>query len=84
MWENISGLSDGSWIEEVIRKGDLIMVFDGSCQPNLDNNRGAEAWVFTVKTQIDTCGDTYPQYNKWKIHTDHNLQAYMQYYYFCN
>ena len=40
MQENKEGLLDGACIEEAIRKGDLIMICDGSYQPNLIDNGG--------------------------------------------
>ena len=40
MQENKEGLLDGACIEEAIRKRNIIMVCDGSYQPNLIGNRG--------------------------------------------
>ena len=40
MLENIEVLSDIECISVVISKGNIIMVFGGSYQPNMDNNIG--------------------------------------------
>ena len=39
-------------------------------------------WEFTVQTQKERYGDPLPQYQKCQMHTYHNLQAYIQSYYF--
>ena len=52
IWQNIEVISDGAWDAVGIRKGTLMMVCDGSFQPNLDENRGAAKWVIH-------CTDTY-------------------------
>ena len=36
MWEKIEGLANGEWIRVAIRKGNIIIVFDGSYHTNMD------------------------------------------------
>ena len=43
MWEKIDGLANGKWIRVAIRRGNLLIVCDGSYQPNMDENRGEKA-----------------------------------------
>ena len=57
MWDKIEGLANGKWIRVAIRRGNLLIVCDGSYQPNMDENRGETAWVIHCNdTDIYTWG----------------------------
>ena len=48
------------------------MIFDEPYKTNMDENRGAAAWIIKYTESENTHGDPFPQHLKWPIHTYHN------------
>ena len=44
VWRHMQGVDDGAWIAESIQNNTLLLVCDGSYQPQLDENLGSAGW----------------------------------------
>ena len=50
LWDNVQVDGDGSWLQDAISNGTIMLVCDGSYQPTISHNRGGAAWILECNT----------------------------------